>query len=235
MKVLYEGKTKKVIEGPEPGTVIIEFSDQVTAFNGRKRKTLRGKGKLCCDMSCALFSLLESRGLRTHFIKRLKENSFLAHKVKIISLEVVVRNRAAGAAVKRLGLEKGTRFSQPLLELFLKSDALGDPLVCSEHVLEMKVTDPDTLNSMKQRAAQANSVLEDLFAERGLILADIKFEFGTTSAGELVLADELSPDCMRLWDAATGQSLDKDVFREGKGDLVETYRQVADRLGIHVV
>lgn len=241
MQMLYDGKAKTLFAGPSPDTVVIFFQDTVTAGDGKKRAEIKGKGALAALISCKLFELLTN--IPSHYIKRLDDQSFLAHKVQIIPLEVVVRNRAAGSIVKRLGLPQGEPFSPPLVELFYKSDPLHDPLICDAHAYAMGLTTPEELAQIKAYALRANQVLKDYFAQRNLKLVDMKFEFGRYSppslgegAGEgsveILLADEISPDTMRLWDAQTNESLDKDLFRQDKGDLLAAYREVARRMGL---
>lgn len=231
MQMLYEGKAKTLYPGPQPQTVIVFFKDSVTAGDGKKRDSIPGKGALAAQISIKLFELL-SKSVPSHYLKQLDAQSFLAKKVQIIPLEVVVRNCAAGSIVKRLGLERGQIFSPPLVELFYKSDALHDPLICDAHALALKIATPEELAQIKDYALRANAILTEYFASVGLKLVDMKFEFGKTPDGEILLADEISPDTMRLWDARTNESLDKDVFREDKGDLLKVYREVARRMGI---
>lgn len=236
MQLLYEGKAKKMLAGPQPNTVIVFFKDSVTAGNAAKRAQIPGKGALAANISVKLFELLAANGLPLHYIKRLDAQSFLARKVQIIPLEVVVRNWAAGSIVKRLGLERGRAFQPPLVEFFYKSDPLGDPLLAESHVLALGLATEGELAQLKEQALRANSILKDYFASLGLKLVDMKFEFGRQLGAQhtspLLLADEISPDTMRLWDAQTNESLDKDVFREDKGDLLTTYKEVARRMGL---
>lgn len=234
MTLLYEGKAKKMLVGPQPDTVVIFFKDSVTAGDGKKRAQISGKGALAATISTKLFELLASNGVHSHYIKRLDAQSFLARKVQIIPLEVVVRNWATGSIVKRLGLERGKAFNPPLLELFYKSDPLGDPLICEPHILAMQLATEKELVQIREQALKANMILKEYFAELGLKLVDMKFEFGRPpgAPSEILLADEISPDTLRLWDEQTGASLDKDVFREDKGDLLLTYKEVARRMGV---
>lgn len=236
MQLLYDGKAKQLFSGPKPHTVVLYFKDSVTAGNAAKRAQFPNKGALCNTISTKLFELLATKGVPSHFIAKLDEHRLLAHQVEIIPLEVVLRNWAAGSIVKRLGLGRGEAFHPPLLEFFYKSDPLGDPLICESHVLARRLAAEKELAQIKEQALRANSILKDYFAGLGLKLIDLKFEFGRPPSplqgeGEILLADELSPDTLRLWDAATGESLDKDVFREDKGDLITAYREVARRMG----
>jgi phosphoribosylaminoimidazole-succinocarboxamide synthase len=233
MQLLYEGKAKKLFAGTEPHTVIVQFKDSVTAGNAAKRAQIMGKGALASAISIQLLALVSEKGLPTHFVRKLDEKSFLARHVEIIPLEVVVRNWTAGSIVKRLGLERGKRFEPPLVEFFYKSDALGDPLIGESHIQALGLATRCEVERLKELALQANQILKEHFAAIHLKLIDMKFEFGRAQPrGELLLADEISPDTMRLWDAQTDASLDKDVFREDKGDLLSTYREVARRMGL---
>lgn len=235
MQLLYEGKAKKMLAGPQPDTVIVFFKDSVTAGNAAKRAEIPGKGALAAHISVKLFELLAANGVRSHYLKRLDAQSFLAKQVQIIPLEVVVRNWAAGSIVKRLGLERGKAFQPPLVEFFYKSDPLGDPLICESHALAMGLATENEIAQLKEQALHANSILKDYFASLGLKLIDMKFEFGRPAGAKHtapLMADEISPDTMRLWDAQTNESLDKDVFREDKGDLLVTYKEVARRMGL---
>lgn len=233
MQLLYEGKAKKMLAGPQPDTVILFFKDSVTAGNGKKRTEIPGKGALAATISGKLFELLAANGLHSHYLKRLDAQSFLAKHVQIIPLEVVVRNRAAGSIVKRLGLQRGKAFQPPLVEFFYKSDPLGDPLICESHALALGLSTQSELAQLTEQALRANAILTDYFASLGLRVIDMKFEFGRGAKHTPpLLADEISPDTMRLWDAQTNESLDKDVFREDKGDLLATYKEVARRMGL---
>lgn len=231
MQPLYEGKAKQLFPGPQPDTVIVFFKDSVTAGDGKKRATISGKGELAAQISIKLFELLKET-VPSHYIRQLDARSFLANRVEIVPLEVVVRNLAAGSIVKRLGLSRGQPFQPPLVEFFYKSDPLGDPLICPTHIRAMGIATDEEISQMADCALRANALLREYFAGLGLVLVDMKFEFGRTPLGELLLADEISPDTMRLWDARTNESLDKDVFREDKGDLLITYREVARRMGL---
>jgi len=257
MQLLYEGKAKQLFATEDPSTIIVRFTDNVTAGNGKKRETIPGKGALTAHISIQLFELLSRQNIPTHYIRQLDDQSFLAKKVQIIPLEVVVRTCAAGSIVKRLGLARGHIFTPPLVELFYKSDTLHDPLICDTHALALHLATAEELAHIKELARRAAALLTEYFAQRELRLVDMKFEFGRDltpqppslkgkgelspprvgeglgEGAQILLADEISPDTMRLWDARTNESFDKDVFREDKGDLLATYREVARRLGIH--
>lgn len=232
MRIIYEGKAKYLAEGPKPGTLLMVFKDTVTAGDGAKRTELPGKGALCKAITSLLFLHLNGKGLPTHYLGETEEG-ILVKRVRIIPLEVVVRNRATGSIVRRLGLEKGKPFSPPLFELFYKNDALHDPFICEDHAVMMNLATREEITRLRELALRANEILSDLFAKRGFTLVDIKFEFGYDDEGNLLLADEISPDTFRLWKTGTQESYDKDVFREDKGDLIAAYRAVAQALGAY--
>ncbi len=235
-KKIYEGKAKILYEGPDQNTVIQYFKDDATAFNAEKKAEISGKGVLNNRISAHLMTQIESIGIPTHFIKQINMREQLVRKVEIIPLEVVVRNVAAGSLCKRLGVEEGTILQRPLVEYYYKKDELGDPLISEEHILTFGWADPYELEEMVSMAWRVNDYLNGLFAGIGLRLVDFKLEFGRIFGeyGELyiVLADEVSPDNCRLWDAKTGEKLDKDRFRFDLGDLVEGYQYIAERLGL---
>ena len=227
---LYEGKAKIVYETEEPDKVIIYFKDDTTAFDGIKKEQITGKGVINNTISSMIFELLQKRGIPTHYIKKLSDREMLAYKVEIIPVEVVVRNYAAGSFTRRYGIEEGTRLEKPLVETFWKNDELHDPLVCEEHIDLLKLANLDDVREMKEIALKVNKVLKDFFAAKNIILVDFKLEFGKTAEGKLVLADEISPDSCRLWDAKTKKKLDKDVFRYDLGSLQEVYKELLRRL-----
>ncbi len=227
---LYEGKAKIIYETSEPDKVILYFKDDTTAFDGVKKEQITGKGVINAEVSSLIFKLLEKRGVPTHFIKKLSDREILAKKVEIIPVEVVVRNYAAGSFTRRYGIPEGTKLKKPLVETFWKNDELHDPLVCNEHIELLELADLRDVEEMKKLALNVNEVLKEFFAAKDIILVDFKLEFGKTPDGELVLADEISPDSCRLWDAKTGKKLDKDVFRYGLGDLKAVYEELLKRL-----
>ncbi|MBL4804588.1 MAG: phosphoribosylaminoimidazolesuccinocarboxamide synthase [Alphaproteobacteria bacterium] len=235
-KKIYEGKAKILYEGPDQNTVIQYFKDDATAFNAEKKAEISGKGVLNNRISAHLMTQIESIGIPTHFIKQINMREQLVRRVEIIPLEVVVRNVAAGSLCKRLGVEEGTILQRPLVEYYYKKDELGDPLISEEHILTFGWADPYELEEMVSMAWRVNDYLNGLFSGIGLRLVDFKLEFGRIFGeyGELyiVLADEVSPDNCRLWDAKTGEKLDKDRFRFDLGDLVEGYQYIAERLGL---
>lgn len=235
-KMIYEGKAKILYEGPDKNTVIQYFKDDATAFNAEKKAVIAGKGVLNNRISAHLMTKLESIGIPTHFIRSINMREQLVRKVEIIPIELVVRNIAAGSLVKRLGIPEGTTLFRPLVEFYYKKDALGDPMVSDEHIITFGWADPYELEEMVAMAWRVNDYLNGLFSGIGLRLVDFKLEFGRIwgEHGELyiVLADEVSPDNCRLWDAKTGEKLDKDRFRYDLGDLVEGYQHIAEKLGL---
>jgi phosphoribosylaminoimidazole-succinocarboxamide synthase len=227
---LYEGKAKIVYATDEPDKVIIHFKDETTAFDGVKKETITGKGVINNTISSLIFELLNKRGIPTHYIKKLSDREMLAYKVDIIPVEVVVRNYAAGSFSRRYGIQEGTKLEKPLVETFWKNDELHDPLVCNEHIELLNLSNLEDVEQMKKMALEINEILKDFFAQKSIILVDFKVEFGKTKDGKLVVADEISPDSCRLWDAKTMKKLDKDVFRFDLGSLEEVYKEVLKRL-----
>lgn len=231
MNMLYEGKGKKLFATENEQEVIAEFKDDLTAFNAEKRGVESGKGELNCQISTVLFELLEQNGICTHFIRRLDSQNMLCKKVSIIPIEVVVRNIATGSLSKRLGIQDGEVLSQSLVEFYYKDDALGDPLINDDHchILGL-VKEQRELELLKNQARKVNVILRDFFDKRGLKLVDFKLEFGRDSKGDIILADEISPDSCRLWDKQTNQKLDKDRFRQDLGSVKVAYEEVLRRI-----
>jgi phosphoribosylaminoimidazole-succinocarboxamide synthase len=227
---LYEGKAKIVYATEDSTKVILFFKDEATAFDGLKKEKIREKGKINSLITSIIFEILHQRGIKTHYIKRLSDREILAHKVEIIPIEVVVRNYSAGSFTRRYGIEEGKKLPYPLTETFWKNDELHDPLVCEEHIKLLKLADLEDIKKMKEIALKVNEVLKDFFAQRNIILVDFKLEFGKTPDGELLLADEITPDSCRLWDAKTMKKLDKDVFRYDLGNLEETYKELLKKM-----
>ncbi|GAB6876487.1 phosphoribosylaminoimidazolesuccinocarboxamide synthase [Thermaerobacter litoralis] len=227
---LYEGKAKIVYATPDPGLVRIYFKDDATAFDGRKRGTIGDKGRLNAQISAHLFRVVEAAGVPTHLVAVAGERELLARRVDIVPIEVVVRNVVAGSLARRLGLEAGRVLDEPVVELYYKRDDLGDPLINRAHVGLLGLATPEELDRMEAMALGVNRTLRAYLAERDLILVDFKLEFGR-AAGQLLLADEISPDTCRLWDRATGEPLDKDRFRRDLGDVAGAYAEVWRRLG----
>jgi len=234
---VYEGKAKILYEGPEPGTLVQHFKDDATAFNNKKHDKIEGKGVLNNRISEYIFERLNEIGVPTHFIKRLNMREQLIREVEIIPLEVVIRNVAAGSLSTRLGLDEGTMLPRSIVEFYYKADELNDPMVTEEHITAFGWATPQELDDIMSLALRINDFLSGLFLGVGIRLVDFKVEFGRLWEGEhmrVVLADEISPDCCRLWDIETQDKLDKDRFRRDMGGLVEAYQEVARRLGLHV-
>ncbi|MBF0612138.1 MAG: phosphoribosylaminoimidazolesuccinocarboxamide synthase [Magnetococcales bacterium] len=233
-KQLYEGKAKVLFATSNPKQVIQYFKDDATAFNGEKKGTISDKGVVNNMVSSKLMNILGAVGIPTHFIQQLSEREQLVHKVEIIPLEVVVRNRVAGSLAKRLGRPEGEKLDRPLLEYYYKSDALGDPLITEDHALLFNWATMDDLDWIAEHTLRINDVLLGYFASLNISLIDYKLEFGrpVKEPDTLVLADEISPDTCRLWDMTTGQKLDKDRFRQDLGGVEEAYHEVARRMGL---
>jgi phosphoribosylaminoimidazole-succinocarboxamide synthase len=228
---LYEGKAKKVYATENPDLYIVEYKDDATAFNGLKKGQITGKGQLNNAISTIFMKMLNERGIPTHFIETLNEREQLVKKVDIVLLEVVVRNIAAGSLAKRLGMEEGTVLPKTVVELYYKNDDLGDPLINNSHIDVLGLATPDVVVKLEQYGRQINDILVEYLKSRNVILVDFKLEFGITPQGELILADEISPDTCRFWDADTKQKLDKDRFRQDLGGVEEAYQEMLRRLG----
>ncbi len=226
---LYEGKAKIIYATDEPDKVIMYFKDSATAFDAVKKAQIEGKGIINNTIASFFFELLKEKGIPTHYIKKLSDREMLTYKVEIIPVEVVVRNLAAGSIVKRLGIPERTPFDPPLVEFYLKNDELHDPIICEQHIYAMKLAKPEEVKKMKELALKINDILKEFMDKHGIILVDFKLEFGRKD-GEIVLADEISPDTCRLWDKETGEKLDKDRFRFDLGDLMEGYEKVLKKL-----
>ena len=232
---VYEGKAKTMFEGPEPGTLIQYFKDDATAFNAQKREILSGKGVLNNRISAYLMTKLADIGVPTAFIRRLNMREQLVREVEIIPLEVVIRNVAAGSFTKRFGVAEGTPLERSVIEYFYKKDELNDPMVSEEHITAFKWATPHELDEMVSLTVRVNDFLTGLFLGIGIKLIDFKLEFGRLYNGDemqIILADEISPDNCRLWDAKSGEKMDKDRFRRDLGGVEEAYQEVARRLGI---
>jgi phosphoribosylaminoimidazole-succinocarboxamide synthase len=235
-RLLYEGKAKQVYaldDADKEDLVIIHYKDDTTAFNGEKKGQIQDKGIMNNTIAAGLFGLLEHAGIPTHFVARIAERAMLCKKVQIIPLEVIVRNVAAGSMAKRLGLEEGTLLKTTVFELSYKDDALGDPLINEYHAVAIGVSSFEEIKSILAYTAQVNARLSHFFLEKGIKLIDFKLEFGRTldKEGKLVVADEISPDTCRLWDAQTNKKLDKDRFRWDLGDVEEAYAEIVNRIG----
>lgn len=226
----YEGKAKRVYETDDPSLLIMEYKDDATAFNGEKRGTIEGKGAVNNHMSNVLMRVLADMGVPTHFVSELGERETLVRAVEIVPLEVIVRNAAAGSFATRYGVPEGVAFLEPTIEFSYKNDALGDPLINASHVRALGLATASEIDRMKKLALLIDNILVGFWEGRGVRLVDFKVEFGRTSDGQIILADEISPDTCRLWDAATGAHLDKDRFRRDLGDVREGYAEALRRL-----
>lgn len=227
---LYEGKAKQVYATDDPDLIIIHYKDDATAFNNVKKGSIEEKGIINNQITARLFNLLEQNGIKTHFREKLNEREQLCYKVKIIPLEIIVRNIIAGSMAKRLNIPEGTKPANTILELSYKDDSLGDPLINDHHAVALKAATYAELAEIYGQAHKINQILQKFFAERSLILIDFKLEFGKNNKGEIILADEISPDTCRLWDSATQEKLDKDRFRRDLGGVHEAYIEVLNRL-----
>jgi phosphoribosylaminoimidazole-succinocarboxamide synthase len=227
--MLYEGKAKKIFLTEKEDELIQYFKDDATAFNAEKRGTILEKGIVNNAISAKLFQHLADAGIPSHFIQQINDREMLTRRVKIIPVEVVVRNRATGSIVKRLGLEEGLIIDPPLIEFFYKDDSLGDPLISEDHIRLLKLATPGQVEELRQQALKINAVLKPFFQKKGMLLVDFKLEFGLWN-GQIILADEISPDTCRFWDIQTGERMDKDRFRKDLGRIEETYQEVLKRV-----
>lgn len=230
-QLLYEGKAKRLYSTDDRNILFVEYKDSATAFNGEKKEDIAGKGNLNNRITTLIFEKLQSYGIASHFVKQLSENEQLVRKVDIIPIEVVVRNIAAGSLAKRIGVEEGTQLKRPIVEFYYKDDALGDPFITTEHIEILDIATPAEVQALYDGGLAVNKVLQPIFKEVGITLVDFKLEFGRDADGNVLLADEISPDTCRLWDAETKQKLDKDVFRRDLGSLTEVYEIILTRLG----
>ena len=227
---LYEGKAKKVFATDDPALVIVSYKDDATALDGLKKGTILGKGAVNNRMSDFLFSLLEKEGIPTHFVKELNDREALVRKVSIVPLKVIIRNISAGSFAKRYGVEEGIVFSEPTIEFSYKNDALHDPLLNSYHALALGLATKEEIETIKTMAFRVNEILKAYFLKLNVRLVDFKLEFGRLPDGKIVLADEISPDTCRFWDATTGEKLDKDRFRRDMGGVEDAYREMMKRV-----
>lgn len=230
-QLLYEGKAKRLYATEDDNILFVAYKDSATAFNGEKKEEIQGKGILNNRITTLIFEKLQAQGIASHFIKSLSDNEQLVRKVDIIPIEVVVRNIAAGSLAKRLGFEEGTPLARPIVEFYYKDDELGDPLITTEHIDVLGIATAQQVQALYDNSLRVNEVLRPIFEEVGVILVDFKLEFGIDAEGEVLLADEISPDTCRLWDAETKRKLDKDVFRRDLGSLTEVYEIILTKLG----
>ena len=227
---LYEGKAKKVFSTDVPGVYIVDYKDDATAFNGEKRGTIIGKGVINNRVTNYLMQMLEKEGIPTHFVQQLSDRETAVKAVKIVPLEVIVRNVAAGSLSKRLGLPEGTPMKRTVLEFSYKDDALGDPMINDYHIFAMELCTEQELDTIKAYALRINDILKAYFKTLNIDLIDFKLEFGRTADGTIVLADEISPDTCRFWDSTTHEKLDKDRFRRDLGNVEGAYQEILRRL-----
>ena len=227
---LYEGKAKKVFSTEDPDLVIVSYKDDATAFDGLKKGTIMGKGAINNQMTNFLMQKLSAAGVPTHFVEELSERETVVKKVSIVPLEVIIRNVSAGSFAKRFGVEEGIVFDQPTIEFSYKNDDLHDPLMNAYHAVALKLATWEEIELIKKYAFQVNDFLKAELAACGVTLVDFKLEFGKLSDGAIVLADEISPDTCRFWDAKTGEKLDKDRFRRDLGNVEGAYQEMAHRL-----
>ena len=228
-ELIYSGKAKDIFATDDENIILAQYKDQATMLNGARKETVDGKGKLNNQISSLIFEHLNAAGIATHFIKQVSETEQLNQKVEIIPLEVVLRNYTAGSFSKRFGVDEGIKLEQPILEFYYKNDDLDDPFINDEHVAFLEIASADELAFLKEETRKINAVLTDLFAQIGLTLIDYKLEFGRTADGKIILADEVSPDTSRLWDA-DGNHMDKDVFRRNIGSITDVYTVVLEKL-----
>lgn len=227
--LLYEGKAKIMYSTDKEDEVRVYYKDDATAFNGIKKAQIENKGILNNSITTSLFQLLEKKGIKTHFIKKLSDREQLCKKVDIVPLEVIVRNVAAGSMAKRYGIAEGTELKTTVFELSYKNDDLGDPLINDSHAVAMGLTTPEELKAIYNWASKINDILREVFLEKDINLIDFKLEFGRFN-GEIILADEISPDTCRFWDVKTGEKLDKDRFRRDLGNVTEAYEEILSRI-----
>ena len=232
-KLLAKGKAKSMYETDSESVLLMEFRDDTSAFDGKKMSALNNKGKVNNQFNAFILDLLAKQGIETHFIETISTHESLVKKLDMFPIECVVRNRATGSLCRRLGVEDGLILDPPLFEFFLKDDALGDPLINENHILSFKWASQSDIDEMKRLTFQVNEILRELFDKANLILVDYKLEFGKFE-GRVLLGDEFTPDGCRLWDKDTLEKLDKDRFRQDLGDVIESYQEVANRLGIEI-
>lgn len=229
-KQLYEGKAKKVFETDQPDILLVSYKDDATAFNGIKKGTIEGKGAINNRVTNFMMQLLEKAGVPTHYVEELSERETLVKKVSIVPLEVIIRNISAGSFSKRYGVEEGIVFAEPTIEFSYKNDELGDPLINSYQAIALGLATREEIETIKKYAFKVNEEMKKFFASIGVRLVDFKLEFGKLADGTIVLADEISPDTCRFWDAKTNEKLDKDRFRRDLGNVEDAYREMMKRI-----
>ena len=234
-ELLYEGKAKKLFITEDPQILRVEYKDDATAFNGKKFDRLRNKGRLNNAITVFFFEHLDTKDIPSHFVRKISETEQLVRRVKIIPLEVVVRNVAAGSLSKRIGWEEGKELPHPIVEFYYKDDDLGDPLLAEEHIRLLELASEAQIEELKKRGLAVNEALESLMLSKGIRLIDFKLEFGLDQKGEILLADEISPDTCRFWDIDSGKILDKDRFRRDLGGVTEAYLEIHQRLTEEII
>jgi len=227
---IYEGKAKILYATDDPGLVVQYFKDDATAFNGAKKGVIVNKGVMNNAISTRIFQYLEERGIKTHFVRKSSEREMVVRKVEIIPLEVVLRNVTAGSLAKRMGVDEGTALEKTVFELYYKNDDLGDPMINGYHVAAFGLCTEDELKEIKETAFMVNEFMREFFSDRGITLVDFKLEFGRTDDGDILLADEITPDGCRLWNSETGEKMDKDRFRRDLGSVEEAYAAVLGKV-----
>ncbi|MGM0411206.1 MAG: phosphoribosylaminoimidazolesuccinocarboxamide synthase [Bacillota bacterium] len=228
--MIYEGKAKKLYETNSSKELICEFKDDATAFDGKKKGQIKDKGEMNTELTNIFFTMLEEKGIKTHLIDKISEKELLVKKVEIIPVEVVMRNKAAGSIAKRLGLKEGTDLSEAVLEFYYKSDELGDPMINQYHIFAQDMASEKELDEISELAFKINDYLKEFLASKNIDLIDFKLEFGKDSNGNILLADEITPDTCRLWDSETQKKLDKDRFRRDLGEVEGAYQEILKRL-----
>jgi phosphoribosylaminoimidazole-succinocarboxamide synthase len=231
IKQIYEGKAKRLytLKG-FPDLLLQEFKDDATAFNAQKRGTILNKGIINCELTDYIFKYLGKHGVKTHLVETISPNEMIIKRLKIVPIEVVVRNIAAGSLLKKTNFKEGQVLAKPIVEFYYKDDALGDPMISDSHALAMKIATEKDIKTLKQMAEKINSILKPFFLKRGLRLVDFKLEFGKDKNGKILLGDEITPDTCRLWDSKTNKKLDKDRFRFDLGNVNEAYAEVRKRI-----
>ena len=229
-EMLYEGKAKKVYATEDPELLIVSYKDDATACNGKKKGTITGKGAINNRVTNFMMQRLEEQGVPTHFVEELNDRETVVKKVEIVPLEVIIRNISAGSFAKRYGVEEGIPFENPTIEFSYKNDDLDDPLINEYHIQALKLATPEEVDTIKKMAFKINEVMKAFFAQRNVDLVDFKLEFGKTSDGTIVLADEISPDTCRFWDSETHEKLDKDRFRRDLGNVEDAYDEMLKRI-----
>ncbi|WP_456482870.1 phosphoribosylaminoimidazolesuccinocarboxamide synthase [Methanopyrus kandleri] len=230
-RLVYEGKAKSLYEHPEDENLLVmEFRDDITAFNMEKMDTIEGKGVYNCLISARLFEVLEDAGIPTHYVELVDERRMVVERLDMFNLEVICRNIATGSLVERLPFEEGEELDPPIVEFDYKSDEYGDPMVNMDHIRALGLATEKEVERMRKLTLQVNEVLSEFLKDRDIILVDFKLEFGVNPDGKIVVGDEISPDTCRFWDAETEESLDKDIFRKDEGDVLAGYREAAERI-----